>query len=117
MAPNSASMPFATAMPPPMPPAVAITPDQERLAQHRAPDLPWVGADGAQQGELPGALAEHDAERVVDDEHRHEQGDRAEPEQDVADEVDLVGELGVVSCETVAWSTTSAGGTAGAIAA
>jgi len=37
-------------------------------------------------------LAEHDGERVVDDEDRYEQRDAAEPQQDVADDVDFAGE-------------------------
>ena len=56
-------MPLATAMPPPILPTEASTPITQRFAQHRTPNLLRVGADGAQQRELAGALAQHDARR------------------------------------------------------
>ena len=89
--PNSASMPLATATPPRDAADRGEHAHDERLADDRAPDLRRVGADRAQQRELTRALPEHDGERVVDDEDRHEQGDAAEAEQDVADDVDLAG--------------------------
>ena len=52
------------------------------LEQHRAQDLAAAGADGPQQGQLPGALGHEDAERVGDDEPADEQGDAGEDQQD-----------------------------------
>ena len=66
----------------------------QSLTQNRTPDLLRVGADGAQQRELAAPLPQHDGEGVVDDEDRHEQCDSTESQQDVADDVDLLGEPG-----------------------
>ncbi len=67
--------------------------DDECLAEDRSADLGRAGADGAEQREFLGALPEDDGEGVVDDEDGDEQRDAAEAEEDVADDVDLTGEL------------------------
>ncbi len=67
--------------------------DDEGFTQYRTLDLAWIGTDRPQQRQFADALAQHDREGVVDDEDRHEQCDEPETQQDVADDVDLVGEL------------------------
>ncbi len=67
--------------------------DDEGFTQYRPPDLTWIGTDRSQQREFADPLAQHDREGVVDDEDRHEQCDESETQQDVADDVDLGGEV------------------------
>ena len=56
------------------------------------------GAERAQRRELTSALGDGDRQRVEDDERAHEQGDAAEPDQEVLDERDPL----VVSAESAA---------------
>ena len=62
--------------------------DDEALEQHRGQRLAPGGAEAAQERELPHTLGDGDRERVVDDEGADEQGDAAERQQDVAEDVD-----------------------------
>jgi hypothetical protein len=91
--------------------------DQRFTERPKRRNLLRVGTDRAQQASSRVRWLKHDGEGVVDDEDRHEQRDAAEAQQDVADDVDLVGEVGGRLASTVALSTTSAAGTARATAA
>ncbi len=53
-------------------------PDDQRLAEDGAEHLAAAGADDAQEGQLAGALAHGDGERVQDGEAAHEERDEAE---------------------------------------
>ncbi len=69
-------------------------PDDERLEDHGAEDLPPRRADRPQRGELARALGDRDREGVEDDERADEERDAGEHEQEVAEDrrelVDLV---------------------------
>lgn len=72
--------------------------DDGGLGEDRALDLAAVGADGAQQGQFPGALGDQHREGVVDEEDADEEGDTGEDQQALAhaghgplDELGLLG--------------------------
>ena len=69
---NSAMMPLATPSPPRMPSTVAVTEMISASSHDHASHLLRAGADGAHQRQLTQALADRDAEHVVDDERAHE---------------------------------------------
>ena len=70
--------------------------DHQALDHDRAHDLPARGAERPQRRELARALGDGDRQGVEDHERADEQRDRAEAEQEVADDVhDDVGVLGV----------------------
>ena len=64
----------------------ASEPDDERLEDHRAEDLPPRRADRPQGGELARPLRDGDREGVEDDEGADEEGDAGEGEQEVAED-------------------------------
>ena len=95
---NRAMIPLATPRPPTtMPSTVAVTEMISASATIRRRTCFVLGADGAHQRQLTQALADRDAEHVVDDERAHEGGDEGERQQAVAedrdDRVDVVGRL------------------------
>ena len=73
-------------------------PDDERLEDDRAENLPPRGADRPQRRELARALGDGDRERVEDDERADEERDAGEDEEEVAEDgrelVDLVHRVG-----------------------
>ena len=60
--------------------------DEGGLQEDRAEHLALAGAEGAQQGQLAGALRHQDREGVRDDEDAHEQGHAAEHREDRLEE-------------------------------
>ena len=62
--------------------------DDERLGHDQASNLLRARSDRAHQRQLTQALADRDAEHVVDDERAHERGDEGEREQAVAEDRD-----------------------------
>ena len=62
--------------------------EQQRLGEHRPADLPPVGAERAQQAELPGALGDQHGEGVDDQEDADQHRDTGEAEHHVLDDVE-----------------------------
>jgi hypothetical protein len=62
----------------------ADQPDHQCLAEHQPPQLPPGQADGAEQRQFPGPLADQHGEGVRDHEAAHQQRDAGEPEHGVA---------------------------------
>ena len=67
--------------------------DHERLEHHRGADLPPRCPQRAQGRQFPGALGDRDRQRVGDHEAAHEQGDAAEGEQEVLEDVEEPGRV------------------------
>ena len=84
----TALSPIDRPMPATTPTALASTPDDDRLTDHRREHLPLRRADRAQQRHLAHALRDDDRERVVDDEHPDDERDEREHEQRGADEAE-----------------------------
>ena len=74
----------------------ARRPIDEPLEDDRAEHLAAGAAERPQRGELARALRDGDRQRVEDDERADEQGDAAEPEQEVRDERDPLVRVGRV---------------------
>ena len=64
--------------------------DEHRLTEHLAHDLRAACADRAQECHLPGALRDHDRERVVDDERADDERDQREHPEENVDELQLI---------------------------
>ena len=98
-APSSRKRP----MPASTPMALATTPTTSASSTTAATDLAAPGADGAQQRELPDALGDDDRERVVDDEHGHEERHPRERLQHGAQHIgDALGVAGRLAAQLVA---------------
>ena len=69
--------------------------DDHRLGQNRTADLAWRCPDGSEKTEFSGALTGGDGKGVSDDEDRHEQRDKGKAQQDAADDVEHLAELGL----------------------
>ena len=65
----------------------------ERLAEHRGEHLAPAGAESPQQRELPQALADDDAEGVVDEERAGDERDEPDVGEDLAQGADALLEL------------------------
>ena len=88
--------PLASPTPANSPTTEASSPITRPSMHDRAHDLPARGAEGPQRRELARALGDRDRQGVEDHERADEQRDRAEAQQEVADDVDDdVGLLGV----------------------